>query len=97
MKLLAIAALAALFAFPAFAQQNCAPRDLVVERLASEYGESPQMMGIDQRGSIFEVFASLDTGTWTVVITTPSGQACFVAAGEAFAMMRSAPDLGEDS
>ena len=51
----------------ATAQQNrnCAPRDSVVDRLASTYGESRQSIGLGERGMVIETFASSDTGTWT--------------------------------
>ena len=31
-----------------------------------------------------EVFASRDTGTWTITVTRPSGLTCLVASGQAF-------------
>ncbi len=70
----------------AFAQQNsnCAMRDIVVERLASAYGESRQSIGLAPNNSVVEVFASLETGTWTITVTTPSGLTCLVASGQAF-------------
>lgn len=70
----------------AFAQQNnnCAARERVVERLASTYGESRQSIGLAPNNSVVEVFASLETGTWTITVTNPSGLTCLVASGQAF-------------
>jgi hypothetical protein len=72
----------------AFAQgqpnRNCAPRALVVERLASQFGESRQSIGLGGNSQVVEVFASAETGTWTIVVSTPAGLSCVVAAGEAF-------------
>ncbi len=72
----------------AFAQQqpnrNCAARDQVVERLSSAYGESRQSIGLAPNNSVVEVFASLETGTWTITVTTPNGTTCLVASGQAF-------------
>jgi hypothetical protein len=31
---------------------------------------------------VMEVFSNEDTGTWTTVITGPSGESCIAAAGE---------------
>ena len=89
MKYLIAATIAATltFAAPATAQQvrnNCAPRDVVVTRLAEKYGESRQSIGLGTNLSVVEVFASVETGTWTITVTTPSGMSCLVASGEAY-------------
>lgn len=61
---------------------NCAPRDMVVERLAGAYGESRQAVGLLSDGNVLEVWAS-DTGdsTWTIAVTLPNGLTCLVASG----------------
>jgi hypothetical protein len=66
------------------AQQNCAARDLVIERLASAYGETRQSIGLAQNNTVVEVFASTATGTWTITVTNASGLTCLVASGQAF-------------
>lgn len=66
------------------AQQNCADRALVIERLASTYGETRQSIGLAQNNTMVEVFASADTGTWTITVTNAAGLTCLVASGEAF-------------
>ena len=38
-------------------------------------------MGLESNGRLFEVFATDDGSTWTMVITTPDGASCVVAAG----------------
>lgn len=63
---------------------NCAPRETVVERLASKYGESRQSMGLGANNAVVEVFASEETGTWTITITSAKGVTCLVASGQAF-------------
>jgi len=63
---------------------NCAPRDVVVERLASKYGESRQSMGLGANNAVVEVFASTKTGSWTITVTTVHGLTCLVASGQAF-------------
>jgi hypothetical protein len=65
-------------------RQNCAPRDMVVQRLATGYGESRQSMGLGANNQVIEVFASSETGTWTITVTTPAGMTCLVASGQAF-------------
>ncbi|KIC28160.1 hypothetical protein, partial [Leisingera sp. ANG-S5] len=72
-------------AAPAAAQsRNCAPRDAVIKRLAEKYGESRQSIGMGQQGMVMETFASADTGSWTITVTTPNGMTCLVASGQSY-------------
>lgn len=64
--------------------RNCADHAAVVERLAVRYGESRQSIGLGTDNSVIEVFASLETGSWTITMTRPGGPTCLVAAGQAF-------------
>ena len=80
-----IIATAALAPLSAQAQgQNCGNRDLVVERLTNKYGESRQSIGMAPKGRVVEVFASQETGTWTITVTMPNGITCLVASGQSF-------------
>lgn len=63
---------------------NCAERALIVSRLAEHYGESRQSIGLSNDNTLVEVFASRDTGSWTIAITQPGGLTCLVAAGQAY-------------
>ncbi len=75
---------------------NCAPRDQVLERLATAYGETRRSIGLAADNAVLEVFASAETGTWTVTVTLPSGQTCLVASGLAFEATADAlPPRGE--
>ena len=38
-------------------------------------------MGLESNGRLFEIFAADDGATWTMVVTTPDGASCVVAAG----------------
>lgn len=88
---------AAFLATPSVAA-NCAPRDTVIERLASLYGESRQSMGIGSNNSVVEVFASEDTGTWTITVTSAHGVTCLVASGQAFeALFEAMPTQDSDA
>ncbi len=64
--------------------RNCGVRDLVLERLSSKYGESRQSIGLGADNQVVEVFASLETGSWTITVTTPAGMTCMVASGQSF-------------
>lgn len=74
---------------------NCAPRDVLVERLAEKYGEYRQSVGLGANNAMVETFASLKTGTWSIVVTTANGISCFVATGQAFEFDKSEPPKGE--
>ncbi len=78
--------------------RNCGPRAVVVDRLADGYGESRQSMGLGANNSVIEVFASAETGTWTITVTTPNGVTCLVASGQAFEELAEAlPAPGNDA
>ncbi len=74
---------------------NCGDRAKVVERLASKYGESRQSIGLGANNQVMEVFASLETGTWTITVTQPSGQTCLIATGQAFEPVEEVAHKGE--
>ena len=76
--------LATQHAFAQTSPRNCADRERVVERLAATYGESRQSIGLAPNNSVVEVFASLETGTWTITVTSPAGMTCLVASGQNF-------------
>ncbi len=63
---------------------SCAQRDQVVERLQNKYGETRQSMGLGNNNGVVEVFASLDTGTWTILVTLPNGMSCLIASGQSW-------------
>ncbi len=63
---------------------KCAKRDIVVDRLKSKYSESFAGGGLQasqQKSAVVEVWASEETGTFTVILTTPEGLACIMATG----------------
>jgi hypothetical protein len=67
--------------------RTCAPRDDVVKRLAETYGETRRGLGIARQGAVMEVFASDQTGSWTITVTLPDGMTCLIASGQAFEQM----------
>lgn len=71
----------------AFAQapdRNCANRARVIEHLTTKFGETRQSIGLAANSAVVEVFASAESGSWTITVTTPSGLTCLVASGTAF-------------
>lgn len=85
------AALTIMTATAASAEPNCGPRAAVVTHLSENFGESRQSIGMGQDGRVVELFASLETGSWTITVTLPNGTTCLVAAGEAFELLAEAP------
>jgi len=61
---------------------NCGTHEAVTGRLAERYGESRQVIAMTADQSVMEVFASAETGSWTVTITRAGQPTCLVAAGE---------------
>ena len=84
---------------PTFAQnQNCGQREAVIERLSEAYGETRQSIGLGPNNRVVEVFASTDTGTWTITVTSPNGMMCLVASGQAYESIAEAlPTSGSDA
>ncbi len=69
---------------PAAAQNSCGPRDAVIELLGDRFDEKTVAVGLASSGGVIEVLASNDGQTWTIMLTTPDGNSCVVASGEAW-------------
>lgn len=65
----------------------CATRAEVIDRLARDYGETRQAVGLASASQMVEVFASDETGSWTITMTRPDGTTCLMAAGQHFERM----------
>lgn len=90
---------ALLLSVPAQSQpRNCAPREAVVQRLASAYGETRQSMGLGANNVVIEVFASDTSGSWTITATGADGVTCLIASGQAFeSRAETRPKPGNDT
>lgn len=80
-----MAVAAALFvsiATPAFAQQACAKRAVLLATLGDRYKEAPAAAGIAASGALVEVLTSADGSTWTIIVSLPTGTSCLLAAGQ---------------
>jgi hypothetical protein len=84
---LSIAALAALLismganSTATQAQTLCGARMDLVRDLKKEFAEDPIAMGLARTGAMVEVFSSA-TGSFSILMTQPSGTSCVVATGE---------------
>jgi len=59
----------------------CGERGSLMDQLKGKYSEQPKSMGLAANGSVLEVLTA-KTGTWTILLTTPQGITCLIAAGE---------------
>lgn len=62
----------------------CGDRDQVIAQLQSVHGESRQNVGLQPNARVMETFANPETGSWTIIVSLPTGMSCLVAAGEAY-------------
>jgi hypothetical protein len=69
-------------ATPVAAQQNCAPREGIVQTLIKQYGEHPAGRGLVRGGPLMEVFSSENGETWSALIHLPNGMSCIIAVGK---------------
>ncbi len=65
----------------AHAQTNCAPRDVIVERLEDKYTEHLAGGGLQNENQLLEIWTSDKTGSFTVLMSRPDGISCIVASG----------------
>jgi hypothetical protein len=66
---------------------QCSDHEDMERMLAENWGESRQSIALDAADSMVELFASPETGTWTLTVTQPGGQTCMIASGHAFEMV----------
>ena len=68
---------------PASAQSVCGDRSEIVTRLETGYEEKAAAIGLSGNGGVVELYKS-EKGSWTLLITRPSGMSCLIAAGESW-------------
>jgi hypothetical protein len=68
-------------------QAQCNDRDRVVKLLADKYEEAPIAVGVTNTGGLVEVLTTGSGATWTIIITSPKGWSCLIAAGEGWREM----------
>jgi hypothetical protein len=60
---------------------QCDSRDAVTALLADRYGETRRTVGIAGQAAVMELYASDETGTWSITMTLPDGRMCLMASG----------------
>lgn len=59
----------------------CGHHDSILTQLYLKYQEAPQYMGLTDSGNVIEFLIS-ESGSWTIITTSPVGITCVVQAGE---------------
>ncbi len=72
----------ALISTSALAEAQCDQRDSVLKLLSKKYQEAPVALGVTHNGGLVEVLSTGEGETWSIIVTTPEGLSCLVAAGE---------------
>ncbi len=65
-------------------QMVCGERANMVRLLSDKYGETRRSMGLTDGQAVVEMYASDETGSWSILITDTQGTTCMLAAGTAF-------------
>lgn len=81
----AAAALFVLLTPSAYAEPGspiCAERTSLISQLETRHGEVRRSVGLQQNSGVIETYANAETGSWTIIITLPTGLSCLVAVGE---------------
>ena len=80
-----LATATALLPISAAASENqCGKHKDVTRLLLQKYNESPVGLGITSQGGLVEVLTASDGATWSIIVTTPDGLSCLIAAGESW-------------
>jgi len=86
-KTLVLGAALVLASSSAFAAPQCNSRDKVLALLSETYSEAPVAVGVTNNGGLVEVLSTGDGNTWSMIITSPQGMSCLVAAGEGWLLI----------
>jgi hypothetical protein len=70
-----------LLLLPSAALAECIPYEAGTSPLKEKYGEVKSFWGLADK-NLLELWVNEDTGTWTIVVQTPDGLVCSIAAGD---------------
>ncbi|MCO6384160.1 hypothetical protein [Oceanicola sp. 502str15] len=62
----------------------CGKRQFFVDQLVETYQEQPVAGGLQSEDSLVEIWASKETGSFTILVTDPGGETCVAFTGEDF-------------
>lgn len=63
---------------------SCADHDMIIGQLSHDFGERQQMAGLSAGGQLVELYGAEETGTWTIIVTDPTGTTCLLSSGDYF-------------
>lgn len=69
------------FTQEAAAQQTCGPRAEVIAKLAQDFDEAQEAVGVVNDRAVIELYVS-GAGTWTLIASGTDGISCIVSAGK---------------
>lgn len=84
----------ALGAQSAGAMPHCDSRDDIIGALTENYSETHRASGLQSATGLLEIWASDESGSWTILLTRPDGQTCVMASGTHW--LQYAPELQPD-
>lgn len=88
-----LASTLALSASIASAQEQCFPSRQVYDTLEQQFGETRQVAGFTRdMGAHIEVWGNDETGTFTILVSLPSGVSCIVVEGIGFTEYQGKPN-----
>ncbi|MBL4758311.1 MAG: hypothetical protein JKY32_11980 [Rhizobiales bacterium] len=73
----------------------CMYHENLVSFLSGRHNELPRALGLVADRGLMEVYVS-PAGTWTIVMTTPTGVACVIAAGDTWEEQQIRADAGTE-
>ena len=59
----------------------CGPRDEMVRQLTTDMRQEHMAIGLTQSGTLAELFVSAEGNSWTLIVSSPQGFSCIIAAG----------------
>lgn len=72
--------------YPKMTRMPCADGVVLPDILKSEYGEAPTQQGLGGEGLV-QLWVNEVADTWTLVLISPEGAVCALAAGEGWGEM----------
>ena len=70
----------------------CESHAEITKQLGKRFQESPSAIGLSSTGAVIEIFTGSGDATWTIVVTTPDGNSCVIATGEAWEAVPAKPN-----
>lgn len=71
-----------LMATPSHGASLCGAHDALKAALKGRYSETKFGMGLALSENLIEISKSKNGDTWTILVTTPEGETCVIAAGQ---------------